>query len=206
MWRNFRFFLLTFIPSIWFSVVLHQGAKISEPSRHWDFERQLCDVKVGFPCRRCVREPLAPLSVSNRVRAVFWALHSKSCINYTTHFLRNQTENVRKYCYSIVYLLWFYCCCIFLGVWTVIYGIQGFSRLEVCWLSECRSHLGKYTANRGLSRMTRILRHPTCQIVASASGLKTRPTKAWKSLMSKILRTLWLIGICIRCFFMLCLT
>ncbi len=34
-----------------------------------------------------------------------WALHSKSRINYTTHFLGNQIENVRKYCISIVYLL-----------------------------------------------------------------------------------------------------
>ena len=38
----------------------------------------------------------------------YWALHSKSRINYTTVFRCHQTENASKYCDSIVYLLFIY--------------------------------------------------------------------------------------------------
>ncbi len=35
----------------------------------------------------------------------YWALHSKSRVNYTTYFLGNQIENASKYCLCIAYVL-----------------------------------------------------------------------------------------------------
>ena len=85
------------------------GVASSEETAHGlifrDFERQLCGVKVGFPCCRCVREPPAPLkSIEPRICRI-----GRCILNHVLIIRRYFGVIKKKMRQHIAILLFIYC-------------------------------------------------------------------------------------------------
>ena len=110
---------------------LLRHSDVQNPRRNWK-----CDVISAFfivlgfllslRCKSWVpvlspRQGTARTSKAYRTSyQPYWALHSKSRVNYTIVFRCHQTENASTYCDSIVYLLWFYYGFNFCGFFSVL--------------------------------------------------------------------------------------